>query len=93
MNVVYLGIGTIVLLWISFNLYRKRKNKNRVVSVTESRCTACRRCVRRCTRRVLEAVEDETGIRVVVGHPEWCTACGDCLGKCKFNALNLIERT
>jgi NAD-dependent dihydropyrimidine dehydrogenase PreA subunit len=58
----------------------------------ESNCTGCRRCVKRCSRHVLEMVEDGTGIHAAVKYPDKCTACENCLDKCKFNALKLIER-
>ncbi|MDR0395222.1 MAG: 4Fe-4S dicluster domain-containing protein [Tannerella sp.] len=93
MNTVYIGLGTILLLWLTGNLYRKRKNGNKIICVDEDHCTGCLRCVKRCTRRVLETEKDETGLHVVVKYPDKCTACGDCLGKCRFNALKLIERT
>jgi NAD-dependent dihydropyrimidine dehydrogenase PreA subunit len=92
MSAVYIGIGIILFLWISFSLHRKRKNRNKVICVVDSNCTGCRRCVKRCQRHVLEVVEDEAGKRAAVKYPDKCTACGDCLGKCKFNALKLIER-
>jgi NAD-dependent dihydropyrimidine dehydrogenase PreA subunit len=41
----------------------------------------------------LDAIKDETGIHIIVKHPEQCTACGDCLERCKFDALELVERT
>ena len=92
MNAIYIGMGIMLLLWISGNLYRRRKNRNKVVRVVESNCIGCGRCVKRCTRRVLETITDETGTRAVVKYPDRCTACGDCLGKCKFNALKLITK-
>jgi NAD-dependent dihydropyrimidine dehydrogenase PreA subunit len=92
MNVVYIGIGIVLLLWILGDLHRRRKNRNKVIYVDKNSCTGCQRCVKRCRRHVLEAVEDEPGKRVTVKYPDKCTACGDCLGKCKFNALKLIER-
>ncbi|MDR1343618.1 MAG: 4Fe-4S dicluster domain-containing protein [Prevotellaceae bacterium] len=92
MNVVYIAIGAVLLLWIAFNLHRRRKNRNKIICVVASSCTGCRRCVKRCQRHVLEVVEDEAGKHAAVKHPDKCTACGDCLGKCKFGALKLIER-
>lgn len=92
MNALYIKAGVAVLLWIAFNLHRKQKNRNRVISVVTSSCTGCRRCVKRCSRHVLEMVEDETGIHAVVKYPDRCAACGECPNRCKFNALKLIER-
>ncbi|MDR0729689.1 MAG: 4Fe-4S binding protein, partial [Prevotellaceae bacterium] len=60
MNVVYIGVGTLLLLWILGSLRRRRKNRNSVISVIESNCTGCGRCVKRCSRRVLERVRSET---------------------------------
>jgi ferredoxin len=92
MNVVYISLGIWVLLLISVKLYQNKKRGNKVICVVESNCTGCRRCIKRCSRRVLETSNNETGIHAIVKYPGKCTACGDCLGKCKFNALKLIER-
>jgi NAD-dependent dihydropyrimidine dehydrogenase PreA subunit len=92
MNVVYISLGILVLLTISVKLYQKKKRRNKVICVVESNCTGCRRCIKRCIHRVLETVNNETGIHAAVKYPDKCTACGDCLGKCKFNALKLIKR-
>ncbi|MDR2805696.1 MAG: 4Fe-4S dicluster domain-containing protein [Dysgonamonadaceae bacterium] len=92
MNVAYICVGVVLLLWALGGLYRRRKNRNKVICVVESNCTGCGRCVKRCSHNVLETVKDEKGIHVAVKYPDRCTACGDCLGKCKFNALKLIER-
>ncbi|MDR1644456.1 MAG: 4Fe-4S dicluster domain-containing protein [Tannerellaceae bacterium] len=92
MNVVYISIGIVISLWIFGNLHRRRKRRGKIIHVVENHCTGCRRCIKRCTRSVLEMIEDETGIHATVKYPGKCTACGDCLGKCKFNALKLIER-
>ncbi|MDR0743595.1 MAG: 4Fe-4S binding protein [Tannerella sp.] len=92
MSSVYIGMGALLLLWIFGDLHRRRKNRNKIIYVIESSCTGCRRCVKRCSRRVLVAVKNETGTHVTVKYPDKCTACGDCLGKCKFDALKLVER-
>ncbi|MDR2385324.1 MAG: 4Fe-4S dicluster domain-containing protein [Tannerella sp.] len=92
MNTVYIGVGILLLLWISGNLHRRRKNRNKVIYVTERNCTGCGRCVKRCSRHVLTTARNEMGTHVTVKYPDKCTACGDCLGKCKFDALKLIER-
>ncbi|MDR2692564.1 MAG: 4Fe-4S dicluster domain-containing protein [Dysgonamonadaceae bacterium] len=94
MNVtVCISIGIVFLLWIFGNLYRRWKNRNKVIYVIESKCAGCRRCVQRCSHHVLETVEDETGIHAAVKYPGKCAACGNCLVKCKFNALKLVERS
>ncbi|MDR2804376.1 MAG: 4Fe-4S dicluster domain-containing protein [Dysgonamonadaceae bacterium] len=93
MNIVYICVGIALLLWILGNGYRRRKNRNKVISVIENNCTGCGRCIKRCSRRVLETAKDETGIHAVVKYPDRCAACGDCLIRCKFNALKLIERS
>ncbi|MDR2621538.1 MAG: 4Fe-4S dicluster domain-containing protein [Dysgonamonadaceae bacterium] len=92
MNAVYIGLGIAAFLWISYNLHRKRKNRNKIICVVKSNCTGCRSCIRRCSHHVLGMTKDETGMHAVVKYPNKCSACGDCLGKCKFNALRLIER-
>ncbi|MDR0574299.1 MAG: 4Fe-4S dicluster domain-containing protein [Tannerella sp.] len=84
-------MGTLLLLCISGNLHRRQKNRNSVISVVENNCTGCGRCVKRCSRRVLEMVRNET-IYIAVKYPDKCTACGDCLSRCKFSALKLVER-
>jgi NAD-dependent dihydropyrimidine dehydrogenase PreA subunit len=81
------------VLWIFFHVHHRRKNGNKVVCVVESNCSGCRRCVKRCSHRVLEMEEDESGVlHAAVSHPDKCTACGNCLDKCKFKALKLVER-
>jgi ferredoxin len=91
MNIVYISMG-IVLLWISGSLYRRRKNRNKVICVLENNCTGCGRCVRRCSRRALVMTGNGEAVRAALKYPEKCTACGDCLGKCRYNALKLAER-
>ncbi|MDR2042424.1 MAG: 4Fe-4S binding protein [Tannerella sp.] len=73
-------------------MHRRQRRRKKVIDVLERNCSGCRRCVKKCPRRALEMVEDETGIHATVKYPDRCTACGDCLDKCKFNALQLIER-
>ncbi|MDR1456186.1 MAG: 4Fe-4S binding protein [Tannerella sp.] len=92
MKVVIYTVGIAFLLWISGSLYRRRKRGKRVICVVENNCTGCRRCVGRCSRRVLETAENGTGC-VVVKYPDRCTACGHCTDTCRFNALKLIRRT
>ncbi|MDR0733294.1 MAG: ferredoxin family protein [Dysgonamonadaceae bacterium] len=89
----YIVVGSVLLLWIAGGFYRRRKNRNKVIYVDKNNCVGCRRCVKRCTRRVLEMAEDEAGKRAVVKYPDKCSACGDCRRKCKFDALKLIERS
>jgi len=91
MSVIQIIVVFAVILLISVRWYDGQKKKNKVICVVESTCTGCQRCVKRCTRRALEIVKNEIGIRATV-KPEKCTACGDCLSKCKFNSLKLIER-
>jgi ferredoxin len=91
----YVAAG-LLLLWAALgalrHAYHRKTRKSKVICVVESRCTGCRRCCKRCTRRVLEVVQGEAGARAAVAWPDRCTACGDCLGKCKFKALRLAER-
>jgi ferredoxin len=89
---VYISIVIVVLLLIAVKWYDSQKKKNKVICVIESNCTGCQRCAKRCTRRVLEMVKNETGAIATVKYPDKYTACGDCLSKCKFSALKLIER-
>ncbi|MDR2292019.1 MAG: ferredoxin family protein [Prevotellaceae bacterium] len=92
MNALYIGMGILLLLWIFSNLHRRRKSGNKVIRVIETNCTGCGRCVKRCSRRVLEMLKNEAGTRVTVKYPDKCTACENCLIKCKFDALKLVER-
>ncbi|KAA6340182.1 Electron transport complex subunit RsxB [termite gut metagenome] len=92
MNVVYIGLGILFFLLISSKLHSRKKRRNKVIHVVESNCTGCQRCVKRCSRHVLEIISNEKGTRVVVKNPDRCTACGDCIGKCKFKALEIVER-
>ena len=92
MNVVYIGISIVLLLWILGGLHRRHKNGNKVIYVDKNNCIGCGHCVKRCSHYVLEAVKDETGRYAIVKYPDKCTACGNCLSKCKFNALKVIER-
>jgi NAD-dependent dihydropyrimidine dehydrogenase PreA subunit len=85
-------MGGLLLLWIAGGVYRRRKNRDKVIAVLESRCTGCGRCVKRCSHRVLEMVSSGEAVHVEVKYPERCTACGDCLGRCRFNALKRVER-
>jgi NAD-dependent dihydropyrimidine dehydrogenase PreA subunit len=92
MNIIYVGIGIVLLLWITGYVYRRRKNENKIIYIEQNNCSGCGRCVKRCSRRVLEMVKDGTGIHVEVKYPDRCTACEDCLSRCKFKALKLVER-
>ncbi|MDR2383034.1 MAG: 4Fe-4S binding protein [Prevotellaceae bacterium] len=92
MNTVYIGVGILLLVWILGNMYRRQKNRNKVIRVIESNCTGCGRCVKRCSHRVLATVKNETGTQVAVKYPDKCTVCGDCIGKCKFDALKLVDK-
>jgi ferredoxin len=92
MSIVYWTIGTVLLLWLAGGIYRRRQRRNKTIRVVKERCTGCRRCVKRCSHHVLEAVKTNAGTYVVVKNPDRCTACGDCIGKCRFNALELVER-
>jgi ferredoxin len=92
MNVVYIGVGIVFVLLIAGKLHRRKKSRNKVIHVVESHCTGCQRCVKRCSRRVLEMLKTETRMYAVVKNSDKCTACGDCMEKCKFDALELIDR-
>jgi ferredoxin len=93
MNIVYISAGIALVLWIAGNLHRRKKSRNKVIRVVDNRCIRCRRCIKGCSRHVLEMVRDETESHVAVKDPDRCTACGDCIKKCRFNALELVERT
>lgn len=90
MNIVYIILGSVLLLWLLGGTYRHIKGKNKIIHVVESNCTGCQRCIKRCRHRVLEAVKEEQGVRIVVKNPDKCSACGNCTGVCKFKALELV---
>ncbi|MDR2473130.1 MAG: 4Fe-4S binding protein [Tannerella sp.] len=90
MKILYI-IGGLLLLWITASVIRGRKNRNKVLCIDTERCTGCGRCVKRCTRKVIETVKEENTY-AVVRYPERCTGCGDCIAKCKFGALQMTER-
>jgi ferredoxin len=90
MNIGYITLGIVLLLWILGGIYRHIKRKNKLIHVVESNCIGCQRCIKRCTHRVLGALKEEGNVRIVVKKPDKCTACGDCIGVCKFDALELV---
>ena len=92
MSILQISVVIAVILLISVRWYDGQKKKNKVICVVETNCTGCQRCVKRCSRHVLEIVKNETGTCATVKDSDKCTACGDCLSKCKFSALKLIER-
>ncbi|MDR1876832.1 MAG: 4Fe-4S dicluster domain-containing protein [Flavobacteriaceae bacterium] len=92
MNVVYIVVGAVVLLWFVGGIYRKKQRKNKIIHVVVDSCTGCQRCLRKCHHNVLDRVSEEKRALVFVKNPDNCTACGDCLSSCKFNALELIEK-
>jgi NAD-dependent dihydropyrimidine dehydrogenase PreA subunit len=92
MNIVYITVGSVVLLWLVGGIHRHIKGKNKLIHVVESNCTGCQRCIKRCPHKVLEALKEEGKVRVVVKNPDKCTACGDCIRVCKFNALELVSK-
>jgi NAD-dependent dihydropyrimidine dehydrogenase PreA subunit len=92
MDIWYIVLASLLLLYIFGALHRSKRAKNKVIHIINENCTGCGLCVKRCSRRVLEIIADENGKRVVVKKPDKCTACGDCIPKCKFNALEMVER-
>jgi NAD-dependent dihydropyrimidine dehydrogenase PreA subunit len=92
MNIVYIIVASVVLLWLVGGIYRTIRGRNKLIHVVESSCTGCQRCIKRCPHRVLEALKEEHKVRIVVKNPNKCSACGDCIGVCKFNALELIAK-
>jgi NAD-dependent dihydropyrimidine dehydrogenase PreA subunit len=93
MNVVHIGISIVLLLWFSGSMWHRYKNRHKVIYVDKNNCTGCQLCVKKCSRKVLEVVKDETGVHAIVKYPDKCDACEHCLLKCKFNALKLIKKT
>ncbi|MDR3338797.1 MAG: 4Fe-4S dicluster domain-containing protein [Candidatus Symbiothrix sp.] len=92
MNIVYIALGIVFLLWILGNLHRKIKRRNKLIHIVESNCTGCQRCIKRCPHKVLEALKEEGKVRIVVKNPNKCSACGDCIAVCKFKALELVSK-
>jgi NAD-dependent dihydropyrimidine dehydrogenase PreA subunit len=92
MNIAYIILGIVFLLWITGSIYRHIKGKNKIIHVVESNCEGCQRCIKRCSHKVLEAVKDERKVRIIVKNPDRCSACGDCIGACKFHALELVSK-
>ena len=73
-------------------VFRRKRNKNKVVQVIDDNCARCRNCIQKCHHGVLEMVNTEKGTRIVVVNPHQCAGCGDCVGACNFNALVLVGR-
>jgi NAD-dependent dihydropyrimidine dehydrogenase PreA subunit len=92
MNTLYIVLASLLLLWILGALHRNKRAKNKVIHTINENCTGCGLCVKRCSHRVLEIIDDENGKHATVKKPDKCTACGDCIPKCKFNALEMVER-
>jgi NAD-dependent dihydropyrimidine dehydrogenase PreA subunit len=90
MNIVYIILGIVFLLWIAGGTYRHIKGKNKIIHIVESNCTGCQRCIKRCPHKVFEALKEERKVRVVVKNPDRCSCCGNCIDVCKFNALELV---
>jgi NAD-dependent dihydropyrimidine dehydrogenase PreA subunit len=93
MNIGYIILGIVLLLWILGGIYRHIKGKNKLIYVVESNCTGCQRCIKRCHHKVLKAFKEEGKVHIVVKNPDKCSACGDCIGVCKFKALKLVSKT
>ncbi|MDR2388768.1 MAG: 4Fe-4S dicluster domain-containing protein [Tannerellaceae bacterium] len=92
MNIVYMGLGMALLLWIGLGLRQRQRRRLRIICVRKEQCRGCGRCLKQCSRRVLEATFGEAGGPVVVKYPHRCTACGNCLKRCRFDALQFIDR-
>jgi ferredoxin len=92
MTMVYICAGIVLALWIAGNVYRRKKRRNKIIHVVDKKCIRCGRCIKRCSRRVLEMEGEGDERRLAIKNPDKCTACGDCMGRCKFNALELVER-
>ena len=88
---IYIVSAIVLLLSIGY-LYRVKQAKSKVVRVIDDNCTGCRHCVKKCRRKVLSIIENESGKRIIVENPQKCTACSDCITVCKFNALELAIR-
>ncbi|MDR2131686.1 MAG: 4Fe-4S binding protein [Odoribacteraceae bacterium] len=63
-----------------------------VAVVDETKCTGCRRCIRRCRRRAIEPTDSERNVKALVRYPDRCSGCGDCVKSCKFDAMQLVDK-
>ena len=91
MNILYIISAGLILLYIIGQIHRSKRAEKRVVRVISNNCTGCKRCVKKCRRKALDIVNEETRLHAVV-NPGKCTACRDCIAVCKFNALEIVER-
>lgn len=85
-------IGALVALWIIGGTIRHIRRRGKIIRCNTDRCTGCKKCLRYCRHRALEAITDENGTYVFLKYPANCTACGDCLRACKFGAIELVEQ-
>ena len=81
-------MSALFLLFSFKYLHDTKRANNKVVQISEDKCTNCRRCLKKCRRHVIDSVNDE----IVVKYPNQCTACGDCVVVCKFGALSIVQR-
>ena len=88
----YIISASLLLLIIFAYRQRGKRAKNKVVRVIDDNCTGCQRCVKKCRRKALDVVKDESSTHIVI-NPDKCTACRDCILVCKFSALELADRS
>ncbi|MDR2840104.1 MAG: 4Fe-4S dicluster domain-containing protein, partial [Paludibacter sp.] len=84
MNIVYIVVSAVLLLWFAGGIIRRKQRKNKTIHVVDDNCMGCQRCLKKCRRRVLDKVSNEKGAQVFVKNPDYCSACGDCMTACKF---------
>lgn len=90
MNIVYISLIILFILWIGVNNYMKNIVRKKEVHVIDNNCARCGNCIRKCNHHVLELVRDEKGTHIEVRHPSMCSGCGDCVNACKFKALEFV---
>ena len=59
------------------------------VSIDESRCILCRRCVKECAYTALRVDEQKQQIHALTRN---CVACHRCISQCPRDAITIIER-
>lgn len=92
MNIVYISLIILFILWIVVNNRKKNKLRKKVIHVIDDNCARCGNCIRKCNLNVFELVQNEKGLHIEVKYPSMCSGCGDCINACKFSALEFVEQ-